>query len=65
MTSQDQAAVPAAVPGLQSATPADTSRSTPDALDLSPGVRLVLEKHALSLPGMYALFFFGYLPIRI
>lgn len=65
MTSPDQTAVPAPVLGLQNATPADTSRSFPDALDLSPGVRLVLEKDALSLPGMHALFPFGYLPSRI
>jgi hypothetical protein len=59
MTSPDQTAVPTSDLGLQSTIPAETSRSIPDALDLSPGVRLVLEKDALSLPGMHAFFFYS------
>ncbi|KAK1831928.1 ATP-NAD kinase-like domain-containing protein [Podospora conica] len=52
MTSQDQTTVTASDLGLrQSTAPAETSRSTPDALDIAPGVRLVLEKDSLSLPG--------------
>jgi len=56
MTSPDQTAVPTSDLGLQSTIPAETSRGIPDALDLSPGVRLVLEKDALSLPGMHTFF---------